>query len=165
MVGTTAIQFTENTMHEFIEEYKSAHNMREMKGPGLGYVYEFRAQPKRPSPALPIAGCALAKLHTGNYSSRQARTSSQMVGSWWTDPVFENIKESNKPPGDKGSKPAAHGVSSNADYGSYFHDPELDERDPVMDALRIKNGAKRILPVETDSQFALEKLPTADRML
>ena len=29
MVGTTAIQFSENTYHEFIEEYKNAHGMSE----------------------------------------------------------------------------------------------------------------------------------------
>jgi hypothetical protein len=34
-----------------------------------------------------------------------------------------------------------------------------------MDKLRAENGAKRVLPVESNSSFALEDLPTADRLL
>jgi len=165
MVGSTAIQFEENSKHEFVEEYKKAHGMNEKKGPGIGYIYDFRAQPRRESPALPIAGCNLARLNTGNYAARRAPTSSQQVGSWWTDSVLQNIKVEEKRPGDKGKPPACLGISTSSDLGRFFHDPELDERDPIMDKLRAQNGCKRVLPVEDNSQFALEDIAIADRLL
>ncbi|KOO36622.1 hypothetical protein Ctob_012439 [Chrysochromulina tobinii] len=167
MVGSTAIQFEENAKKEFVEEYKKCHNMKRKKGPGLGYVYDFTAQPQRPSPAVPVAGCALARLTTGMFPERQAPTSSKAIGSWWTDPVFQEMKNHASTKG-KGKPPdCLRGPlrSTTSEIGSYWHDPELDERDPYMDKLRAENGAKRVLPVESNSSFALEDLPTADRLL
>ena len=148
-----------------IEEYKAANGLREPKGPGLGYIYDFRGQPQRPPPGLPIAGCALARLQTGDYPERRARTSSKAIGSWWTDSLMQKLKDPPASTGGRGAKPACIGISTNSDYGSYWHDPELDERDPYMDKLRAENGAKRVLPVEQNSQFALESVPIADRLL
>ena len=167
MVGSTAIQFEENAKKEFVEEYKKCHNMKRKKGPGLGYVYDFTAQPQRPSPAVPVAGCALSLLTTGMFPERQAPTSSKAIGSWWTDPVFQEMKKHASTKG-KGKPPdCLRGPlrSTTSEIGSYWHDPELDERDPYMDKLRAENGAKRVLPVESNSSFALEDLPTADRLL
>ena len=167
MVGTTSIQFSENAMHEYIEEYKQAHGMQEKKGPGRAKVYDFRAQPVRESPNLPVAGCQLARAYTGNYASRKGVTSSQAVGGWWSNPVFKDpsVLDSSKPLDGKEGPPACLRISSNSDYGSYFHDPLVSFDDKVMAAMRAKNGCKRVLPVEENSQFALEDIPTSDRML
>ena len=43
MVGTTSIQFSENSFHEYIEEYKNAHGMKVKTGPGLAHVPCFDA--------------------------------------------------------------------------------------------------------------------------
>jgi len=168
MVGSTAIQFEENAKHEFTEEFKKAHGLSEKKGPGIGYIYDAFAQPRREAPAVPVAGCALAKLGTGNKLVRQARTSSKAVGSWWNDPIFQDRDKFVAPaPGDRGPAPACLRISTTSDLGSYWHDPVLrgSERDPVMDQKRAENGAKRVLPVESNSQFALEDLPVKDRLL
>ena len=47
MVGTTSIQFSENAMHEYIEEYKQAHGMQEKKGasPILTWIVQGIATP------------------------------------------------------------------------------------------------------------------------
>ena len=110
MVGTTSIQYSENAMHEFIEEYKSAHGLKEKSGPGRAKLYDPRAQAPRESPAeLPIAGCALARLGTGVHPERQHRTSSKAIGSFWNDPIFQpgaKLKDVVLQPGDKGPLPA-----------------------------------------------------------
>ena len=147
-------------------EYKSAHGMKEKKGPGAAKLFDYRNQPKREAPPLPIAGCALARLNTGNQAARRGWTSSQAVGSWWTDPVFYDcLKAPPKDPKDKGPPPASTNKTTTSEVGAYWHDPVLEDNDPHMAMLRAKNGAKRVLPVETNSQFALDDLPTADRML
>jgi hypothetical protein len=167
MVGTTSIQFSENAMHEYIEEYKKAHNMQEKKGPGRAKVYDFRAQPKRESPNLPIAGCALGRMYTGAFPERRAKTSSQAVGDWWNDPVLNDpsITDTSKPLDGRHGPPACLRISTNSDYGQYFHDPLITLDDERMAKLRAQNGCKRVLPVEQNSSFALDDLPTADRML
>jgi hypothetical protein len=162
MVGTTSIQFSENAMHEFIEEYKQAHGMQERKGPGTAKLYDMRDQPKRPAPPLPIAGCALASLNTGVYPERQHQTSSKAVGGWWTDPIFQKRYDA---PTEAPKVPASMGISTSSQVGQYFHDPELSAHDPVMAKLRAQNGCKRVLPVEENSQFALEALPIQHRLL
>lgn len=93
MVGSTAIQFSENTMHEFVEEYKSAHGLKHKVGPGNAKAYDPRAQAKRDAPPLPVAGCALARLGTGNKPERTQQTSSKAVGGWWNDPIFSQNAE------------------------------------------------------------------------
>ena len=163
MVGTTAIQFAENTMHEFMEEYKSAHNLKEKKGPGLAKVHDFRAQPKRPSPPLPVAGCALARLNTGMNPRRQAATSAKAIGDWWTNPIFMEVM--NAPPAGKEPPPASTGKTTGSDLGMYWHDPLVSLDDEVMARLRAENGCKRVLPVECNTQFALEDLAVAHRLL
>jgi len=168
MVGTTSIQFSENTFHEYIEEYKNAHGMKVKTGPGLAHQPDFRAQEKRPSPDLPIQGCKLAHLGTGNRPERRAVTSSQAVGGWYNDPIFARGKvlpDAVLPPGERGEPPASMGISTSSQVGSYYHDPVLDERDPAMAAARAKNGIRRLLPIESNSQFALEDIPTQHRLL
>ena len=61
--------------------------------------------------------------------------------------------------------PASQGISTTSDLGSFWWDPQLSEKDPVMDKKRSENGIKRLLPVESGSQFALENLPIGDRLL
>ena len=164
MVGTTAIQFSENAMHEFIEDYKSAYGLKEKKGPGLAKVYDFRAQPRKPAPPLPMTGTRLASLMTGNKPARKARTSSQAVGGWWDDDLFQKLHNSVSPTG-KGPPPAAQGISTSSQVGQYWHDPILEDNDIDMARFRAKNGIRRLLPVEMNSQFALEDLPTEHRLL
>ena len=105
MVGTTSIQFAENSFHEYIEEYKNAHGLKEKSGPGRAKLYDPRAQPPRPSPKeLPLAGSKLALLGTGQLPERQARTSSKAIGGWWTDPIFQQgavLKDAVLKPGEK----------------------------------------------------------------
>ena len=61
-------------MHEFIEEFKSAHGLKEKKGPGRAKLYDPRAQPPRPSPAeVPMNSGNLARLGTGLKPERQLR--------------------------------------------------------------------------------------------
>ena len=69
------------------------------------------------------------------------------------------------PPGERGEPPASMGISTSSQVGSYYHDPVLDERDPAMAAARAKNGIRRLLPIESNSQFALEDIPTQHRLL
>jgi len=108
MVGTTAFQFSENTYHEFIEEYKNAHGLKEKSGPGRAKVHDPLAI-RRQSPAqLPVTGCALARLGTGNKPERQRPTSAKAIGSWWDDPIFRpdaNLKDAVLKPGEKGPPP------------------------------------------------------------
>jgi len=165
MVGTTSIQFSENAMHEYIEEYKQAHGMQEKKGPGRAKLYDFRAQPKRESPNLPVSGCALGRMYTGCYPERRRMTSSQAVGNWWNDPILAQKPDTSKPLEGRHGPPACLRISTNSDYGQYFHDPLITLDDARMAKLRAQNGCKRVLPVEQNSSFALEDLPTADRML
>uniref|UniRef100_A0A7S2CUA0 Uncharacterized protein n=1 Tax=Haptolina brevifila TaxID=156173 RepID=A0A7S2CUA0_9EUKA len=162
MVGATAIQFGENAKHEFEEDYRSAHGMKEKKGPGLAKVYDFREVPKRPSPALPIAGCALARLGPRPNMARQSVTSSKAVGAWWTNPIFMEMKDA---VAQKEGPPASMGLSTSSDCGRYFHDPLISLDDEIMSSLRLENGRKRVLPVEENSQFALEELPVQHRLL
>ena len=164
MVGATAIQYSENTMHEFMEEYKSAHDLKEKKGPGLGHTYDVRAQPKRAAPPLPMAGTPMALRGTGCKPERTPTTSSRAVGSWWTDPIFDGPAEE-VASGGKGKPPGSKGKTTTSDIGAYWHDDALDEKDEYMDRLRAENGCKRVLPVEMNSSFALEALPTQHRLL
>ena len=57
------------------------------------------------------------------------------------------------------------GVSTSSQVGSFWHDKHLFGPDLNNAALRHKNGIRRLIPIELRSQFALEDLPTADRML
>ena len=164
MVGTTAIQFSENAMHEFIEDYKSAHGLKEKKGPGLAKVYEFRAQPRREAPPLPMTGTRLEKLMTGNKPARKARTSSQAVGGWWDDELFQQLYNKVEAKG-KGPVPASQGISTASQVGQFWHDPILEDNDIEMAKARAKNGIRRLLPVEMNSSFALEDIPTQHRLL
>ena len=164
MVGTSAIQFAENTKHEFEEEYRSAHNMKEKVGPGLAKSYDMRAQPKREAPNLPLAGTPFSRLTMGNNPHRQAATSSKAIGSFWNDPIFTKPLEEAASSG-KGPPPASSRITTSSEVGQFWHDPELDETDPAMAQLRAINGCKRVLPVEENSQFALEDLPTQHRLL
>lgn len=68
-------------------------------------------------------------------------------------------------PGDKGAAPASLGVSTSSQCGQYWHDPLMEENDPAMAVARSQNGIRRLLPVESNSQFALEDLPTQHRLL
>ena len=165
MVGSTAIQFSENTMHEFTEEFKSAHGLKEKKGPGLGHTYDVRAQPKRESPAIPMAGTPMARLDTGNHPARSGKKSSNAIGSFWNDPIFTGPAEVVASPGGKGPAPSSKGMTTTSEIGAYWHDDVLDEKDAWMDRLRAENGCKRVLPVQNCSQFALEDLPTQHRLL
>jgi len=171
MVGTTAIQFSENAFHEFVEEYKNAHGLKERTGPGRAKIYDPRSL-RRESPALPIQGCGLARLDTGMLPQRQARTSSRTVGGWWNDPIF--AKDAKLPdvvlqPGQKGPVPPCMSNrnmrTSAADVGSYWFDPITSDNDPDLAKKRAANGIRRLLPVESASQFALDDLPTEHRML
>ena len=173
MVGTTAIQFAENAYHEYIEEYKNAHGLKEKSGPGRAKQYDPRAQAPRPSPAeLPLQGCNLARLGTGQIPARQVRTSAKAIGAFWNDPIFSQnavLKDVVLQPGEKGPLPACMQqrdmMTTSAEVGQYWHDPIIEENDPDMAAKRAKNGIKRLLPVESASQFALDDLPTQHRML
>lgn len=171
MVGTTAIQFSENTYHEFIEEYKNAHGLKAKSGPGRATSYDPRGQPRRESPKLPIAGCHLARLDTGTKPERQARTSSKAVGGWWNDPIFAadaKLKDVVQRPGEKGPPPACMDRSmrtTSAAVGSYWFDSITSDNDPDLALKRAKNGIRRLLPVESASQFALDDLPTEHRLL
>ena len=150
-----------------MEEYKSAHGLKEKKGPGLGHTYDVRAQPKRAAPALPMAGTPLARHGTGNYAERTPMTSSRAIGSWWTDPIFDVPLDAEpaSSPGKNGKLPIGFGESTTSAIGSFWHDPALDAVDEWMDKLRAENGVKRVLPVQNNSQFALEDLPTQHRLL
>jgi len=168
MVGSTAIQFSENTMHEFVEEYKSAHGLKHKVGPGNAKAYDPRAQAKRDAPPLPVAGCALARLGTGNKPERTQQTSSKAVGGWWNDPIFSQNAELPDvvvKPGEKGPAPASLGKSTSSQVGQYWFDPIVSNDDRDMALARQKNGIRRLLPMETNTQFALEDLPTQHRML
>ena len=165
MVGTTAIQFAENTMHEYMEEYKNAHKMKVKSGPGLAKSYDFLAQPKKPAPNLPVAGCGTIRREMGNNPARKAPTSSQAVGGWWNDPIFMQIKNEGALPKGKGKAPASTRITTSSEVGQYWHDPEINDTDEQMAELRAINGCKRVLPVEENSQFALEDLPTQHRLL
>ena len=68
-------------------------------------------------------------------------------------------------PGQKGPAPSSLGVSTASQVGQYWHDPIVSDNDPEMAVFRSKNGIRRLLPVEDNSQFALEDLPTQHRML
>ena len=72
-------------------------------------------------------------------------------------------------PGDKGPLPAcmqkADMRSTSAEVGQYWFDPIVSDHDPDLAAKRAKNGIRRLLPVESASQFALEDLPTEHRLL
>lgn len=57
------------------------------------------------------------------------------------------------------------GVATSSQVGSFWHDKEMFGPDLNNAALRSRNGIKRLIPIELQSQFALEDLPTADRML
>ena len=172
-VGTTAIQFSENTMHEFIEEYKSAHGLKEKTGPGRAKIYDPRAQPRRPSPKeLPLTGCTLARLGTGQHPARQAATSSKAIGGWWDDPIFKGdakLKDVVLQPGEKGPLPPCMQkrdlMTTASEVGQYWFDPIVSDADPEMAKKRAQNGIRRLLPVESASQFALDDLPTEHRML
>ena len=149
-----------------MEEFKSAHNMKEKKGPGLGHMYDVRAG-KRPSPTIPMAGTPLARKDTGMFPARMPPTSSRAIGAWWTDPIFSGpaVTPPEPPSPSKGIPSPAQGKTTTSDYGSYFTDPELDATDLWMAQLRAENGIKRILPVQNNSRFALEALPTEHRLL
>ena len=96
-------------MHEFIEEYKNAHNLKEKTGPGRAKLYDPRGQPRREAPAeLPMTGCSLARLGTGVKPERQVRTSSKAIGGWWDDPIFKpdaHLKDVVLKPGERGPRP------------------------------------------------------------
>ena len=119
-----------------------------------------------------MSGCALARLGTGIKPERQAATSSKAVGGWWNDPIFSadaKLKEVVLQPGEKGPLPACMQkrdmMSTSAEVGQYWFDPIVSEHDPDMAKKRAQNGIRRLLPVESASQFALEDLPTQHRLL
>ena len=59
------------------------------------------------------------------------------------------------------------GATSSSAYGAFFHDQSTfkTQKDDNMALLRATNGIRRLLPEEENSQFALEDLPVADRIL
>ena len=170
MVGTTSIQFSENSMHEYIEEYKSAHGMKTKSGPGLAKQYDFRTVERKQAPPLPIQGCALGRMNTAPsgtlFPQRQTLTSSKAVGGWWNDPIFQQKGEATDFHA-KGPPPPCTRITTSSEIGQYWHDDEMDNphADEDMARLRAANGCKRVLPVEENSQFALEDLPTQHRLL
>ena len=171
MVGTTSIQFAENSMHEYIEEYKNAHGMKEKTGPGRAKIYDPKEK-RRESPAEgPFAGCSAARLGTGMYPARQHRTSSKAVGGWWNDPIFAKdavLKDVVLKNGEKGPPPPCmdktHRTTA-AEVGQYWFDDIVEDNDLDLAKKRAQNGIKRLLPVESASSFALEDLPTQHRLL
>ena len=55
--------------------------------------------------------------------------------------------------------------TTSAEVGSYWFDPIVSDNDPDLAAKRAKNGIRRLLPIESNSQFALDDLPTQHRLL
>ena len=47
----------------------------------------------------------------------------------------------------------------------FWHNKGLFEKDLNDPGMRSRNGIKRLIPIELRSQFALEDIPIADRML
>jgi hypothetical protein len=162
-VGATAIQFAESTRHEFMEEYKAAHGLKEKKGPKIDGGYDVSAQPKREAPNIPMGGTPMARKDTGNFPERRTTTSAMAVGAWWSDPIFTaGATQADSP---SRSPPAGAGLTTTSDIGSFWYDSALDETDENMATLRATNGAKRMLGPQSQTQFELDALPTKHRLL
>ncbi|KAL1525823.1 hypothetical protein AB1Y20_020661 [Prymnesium parvum] len=158
----TAVNFyTETLNHEFREEYKQAHGM---KTPMVRLTGIPSPERRKPPVELPLAGTPTSATLIGGRLPRKEIVSSNTIGGWWSDPHFakasvaENTAISiTKPPG--------HGKATSTDIGSYWHDERLTAADAHADALRLKNGVKRVYQEETLSRFTLEALPIEHRLL
>ena len=151
---------------EFIEEYKMVHGLAVKKGPGRAKMPDWAEARRDPIP-LPVTGCAAAKVYPGGRPPRFNKhmySSSSMVGGWWNDPLFAELNRTRGTP--LPELPAVgQGKSTSSQIGSFWHDKHMYGPDLNNQQLRQRNGIMRLIPIELRSQFALEDLPTADRML
>ena len=160
------VSYTSLIRTEFLDEYKMAHGMMVKKGPGRAKMHDWAAARWDPIP-LPITGCAAAKVYPGGRPPRFSKgmySSSSMVGGWWNDELFKELTRTRGTP--LPALPAVgQGKSTSSQLGSFWHDKHMYGPDLNNQELRSRNGIMRLLPIETDSKFALEDLPTADRLL
>ena len=158
--------YTKLINSEFRDEYKMAHGTFIPKGPGRAKMYDWSEKRRDPIP-LPITGCEAAKPRLGGRPPRfggRYTSSSAIVGGWWDDPLFMKIAKTRDERLPE-LPSVGFGKSSASECGAYFHTKGVFEADLNNPALRSKNGIKRLIPIELRSQFALEDLPIADRML
>ena len=100
----------------------------------------------------------------GGRPPRREPVSSGMIGGWWSDPIFAKAAAGSGT-GVAVAKPPGLGISSSSDIGRYWHDPSLTALDKHTEALRLKNGVKRVYQEQTLSRFPLESLPIEHRLL
>ena len=165
MGGTNAIFFAEAADREFSSEYAQVHGMKTPKGPGRAHQPDWRSK-RRPGVDLPHSGPPSGERlprdgKTDRYFGRYS-SSSSAVGQFWNDPLF---KDTEVPLPEKPS--IGLGATSSSAYGAFIHDQSTfkTQKDDNMALLRATNGIRRLLPEEENSQFALEDLPVADRIL
>lgn len=131
--------YTETLSHEFREEYKQAHNI---KTPTIKPT-EVPSLPQRHQPIrLPLTGTPTSRAMPGGRPPRREPLSSGVVGGWWNDPIFSKIEPMR--PSTTAPRPPGQDLSSSSDYGRYWHDSKLNQIDSHTEALRVKNGVKRV---------------------
>ena len=160
----TAVNFyTETLNHEFREEYKQAHHI---DTPSVKNTEMPSRELCRPPVHLPLAGTPTSKLMPGGRPPRREPVSSGTIGMWWSDPIFAKA-DSAMPMGSaaSSSKPRGLGMVTSSDIGRYWHDSNLTPLDAHTEALRLKNGVKRVYQEQTLSRFPLECLPIEHRLL
>ena len=90
-----------------------------------------------PLPELPAVG--------------QGKSTSSQIGSFWHDKHMYGPDLNNQQLRQRSASPEPH--------------REPEPQIPTPPPTRTRNGIMRLIPIELRSQFALEDLPTADRML
>jgi len=160
----TAVNFyTETLNHEFREEYNQAHGVHK---PTVRNTEVPAAELRHRPINLPLAGTPTSRMIPGGRPPRREPTSSGTIGGWWSDPIFAKAGTAGvSGTGLAGVKPAGLGISTSSDIGRYWHDPNLTSLDAHTEALRLKNGVKRVYQEQTLSRFPLESLPIEHRLL
>jgi hypothetical protein len=129
--------YTETLSHEFREEYRLAHNVRVPRVRPT-HVPSLPQKPVR----LPLTGTPTGRVLPGGRPPRGNLTTSGIVGGWWKDPIFSEGYQLMRP---VTAAPSMQKTMSTAsDIGRFWCDSRGHQTDSHTEALRLKNGIKRV---------------------
>ena len=131
MVGTTSIQFSENTFHEYIEEYKNVTGMKVKTRAGLAHQFDFSLRISGRRQTFRFRVQARSPWHRKSPRASRGHVLTRLLVAGTTTPslhVARCCQTRCCRPASAVSRPLRWG-SASSQVGSYYHDPVLDERD------------------------------------
>lgn len=152
--------------HEFTEEYKKVHSIghsNEIFSPTL-----HPSMTKRRGPIdVPYSETTQISRHIacGRPPRNPSLMSSNEIGGWWNDPLYNPKNLQSLPTAIPGKKEIGLGMRTSGEIGRFWSERNDKDLFPQPPKAELSNNRQRILEDGTNSSFCLEKLPIADRLL